>query len=528
MAKHCYSFFAMKRFLLLLLTTFFLSSGSRRFPFSLMCCNAFTYLCKTKETFKLAELQFLETTLQAKDNNYNVTKLLIDQATGSTLFRLESDLPLLQPPSTAKSSSSLLLLPTSLSRRCDWIAHILHGGTDALAMVEKVRRYEDEEEEANPAGTADDDDDTTGTTIKAMWSMDYIRMQQRISNNEKKKEMAIQSKKLSSTIKYTKSTILQSVSQALKQPPALDPNKSKQHLLVVDTVMDDGDSSSNKNKNNNNNDDTCFLTQVIWRHQSKDTTANTNTNNMTSQEKIMENWSKRPFQYSSAINRNVAEIIMDILLSDSPSLPPSSLHQEEKEEGQRQQQQQQQQQLTLLDPTCGSGTFLALAIGRNNMKVEGYDCNPGCVDGTKRNLEFLFGKEKVNDPDIVNIQVHDSSKGLLSLKGGEGGGGGGKIDFVVANLPWGVNTMIVDDDAPKQNERILQSVRARIDEGIKCAFVTRQSDMDIFTNTGYEILGQAYVPQREFILPKGKKKSNSKDLNRNGRDHCVVTIARSC
>ena len=399
---------------------------------SFTVCHAFTYLCKTKETFKLAELQFLEATLQASTNNYNVTKLLIDQATGSTLFRLDSDCSL-------EGSK----LPTSLSLRCDWIAQVLQGGCTAERMIEKLRQ------ESLPS-------------VHSMWNLEYIRMQQRTS------------KKISSPATYTKATLLQAVSQALPFPPSINPSESKQQLRIVDTV------------------DGCFLTNVLFGHS-------TNTKSMK-----MDTWTKRPFQYSSAINRNVAEIIMDILLSDLPMEIDNNNNHATKE-------------LTMLDPTMGSGTFLALAIDRG-MRVEGYDCNPHCVDGSLRNLEFLYGEELINTSGLVKLKIHDSSKGFEK---------NGRIDCVVANLPWGINSVNI-----QQNQDILKSVRARIGENVKCAFVTGQTDANdndtsLFTETGYEILGQAHVPQRDFILPKGNKKPKSKTIERKGRDQCVVTIAKS-
>jgi hypothetical protein len=65
----------------------------------------------------------------------------------------------------------------------------------------------------------------------------------------------------------------------------------------------------------------------------------------------------------------------------------------------------------------------------------------------------------------------------------------------------------------EENSRILKSVRARLSTGIPCAFVTRDPDPNIFTDSDFEVIGQAYVPPRDFALPKGRKKINRKKSN---------------
>jgi tRNA G10 N-methylase Trm11 len=170
---------------------------------------------------------------------------------------------------------------------------------------------------------------------------------------------------------------------------------------------------------------------------------------------------------------NVAEIVID-LLSDMTT-------------------QSSDAPVTLLDPTCGSGSFLAFAIGKG-MRVEACDCNSSCVDGSVRNLKHVLGEEKVKS--MTNIQLHDSSSNMWKESETE-------IDCVVADLPWGVNSI----EYVEENSRILKSVRARLSTGIPCALVTRDPDPNIFTDSDFEVIGQAYVPPRDFALPKGRKKN---------------------
>jgi len=112
---------------------------------------------------------------------------------------------------------------------------------------------------------------------------------------------------------------------------------------------------------------------------------------------------------------------------------------------------------------------------------------------------------------------------------------------VVANLPWGKNSVLYING----NERILRSVRSQIQVGTPCAFITRPSSSNagdddkspsfLFESTGFDVLGQSFVPQREFSLPRGNKKKRKKgwidDDDDDGgggsrsQNQCVITIA---
>lgn len=94
-----------------------------------------------------------------------------------------------------------------------------------------------------------------------------------------------------------------------------------------------------------------------------------------------------------------------------------------------------------------------------------------------------------------------------------------------------------------ENERILRSVRSQIQTGTPCAFITRPSNSGedkgpslLFESTGFDVLGQAFVPQRDFLLPAGKKKrkkpqtknsDNGDSDSSRKQNQCVITIAQA-
>jgi hypothetical protein len=132
-----------------------------------------------------------------------------------------------------------------------------------------------------------------------------------------------------------------------------------------------------------------------------------------------------------------------------------------------------------MDPTCGSGTFLAMALmaggdesnanARRNMEVVGIDSNPKCVAGTVRNLRHLFPHHCTDEKNAQSfggddlggwtLDLHHHSESAApaaptapaappSLRATIHAGDsvclgsfvtGGKFDCAVANLPWNRN-----------------------------------------------------------------------------------------
>ena len=85
-----------------------------------------------------------------------------------------------------------------------------------------------------------------------------------------------------------------------------------------------------------------------------------------------------------------------------------------------------------------------------------------------------------------------------------------------------------------ENKRILLSVRSQIQVGTPCVFITRPSDSGndkgpllLFESAGFNVLGQAFVPQRDFLLPTSKKKNpriGNIDNDRDKQNQCVITV----
>ncbi len=451
---------------------------------TLLYCEAWTQslLFKSKETFKLAEIQNLEASLQTTYSEsffdtsqptnalrYNLTRLVVDRATGSSLFRLDlqkgdvgeafvseksNDHSSVSPRDEDLLRSRMLSL--SSLRRCDWVGQVIAEGNDPHELVQKLRQQQEALLHPNRYGLDTDD-----------WNLDYIKLVGETKSNKKPT--------------YTMKSLLCAVAHELPSKPALNPALAKTRLLIVDATSEEMDS--------------CFLIQSI-----------DNLPKIESKSSLQQKWAKRPFQYSSAINFEIAEMVLEILLTLSDNRNGSD-----------------DTKRVLLDPTCGSGTFLALALA-NDLCVEGCDINPSVAEGAIKNIEYMFGKEKVGQ--CAKIDARDSCDPPLSNPSRD-------VSCVVANLPWGRNSVLYVDE----NERILRSVRSQIKTNTPCAFITRPSNSGedkgpllLFESTGFVVLGQAFVPQRDFLLPVGKKiskKSTNQDSDSDARkkNQCVVTIA---
>lgn len=416
-------------------------------------CGAIILLAKTKETFKISELQQLEATIQAQVSGYTVTRELLDRSTGSSLFQIDV------PNNNYSDLCSSCFSNDSWWKRCDWVGKIVVKGSDARDMLEKMKAL--------------------ATVSATDWTLDYMQMRDNKMTGKHE-----QSRQL-----YTMKSLLCAVAHEMPSPPSLDPIQAKDRFLMVDTTIS-GEQQS-----------TCYLIQRI-----DNVAAEARNDDQLELESFSKRWTQRPFQYSSAINFSVADIVMEIL--DTLCKKRSNEHKTEST-------------FTLWDPTCGSGTFLALAL-RKGYHVEGFDYNERAVGGTQHNLEFMFSKDDVEQK--CKVELRDSS----SLSAGEHAA---EISCVTANLPWGRNSVEYVDG----NSRILQSIRRRIADGTPCAFVTRPSTLSsgsasssLFEQAGFEILGQAFVPQRDFGLPTSKKKPrgwDKGDAATQQKQQCLVTIA---
>ena len=282
-------------------------------------------------------------------------------------------------------------------------------------------------------------------------------------------------------------------------------------------------------------------------------------------------WSNRPFQYSGAINLDVAFTVVDVLrdlvkanalnhINSKASAALSSIKDDASSYG----------AIRMLDPTCGSGTFLALALmawgdERMNKKIEfvGVDSNPKCFSGTVKNLRKLFLQGAIENSLLeceeseswtlktdssakVTVYAGDSVTIVPKFTETE------KFDCAVANLPWNRNTFEFRGDAEADtssqeigtNRGILESTASALRPGAPLVVVSgeRQSDNEqrirfdaktCLKNMGFQIIGEITVPPAGFSLPKSekKKKGNTEkdqsEQNKSRSSDCVIIVAIS-
>ena len=402
------------------------------------------YLAKTRETFKFSDLQYLEADLQAnkrqkRDHNniYECQRLLLDAATGSTLFHLNwkdddatttsfsRQLQLQQHEQEGDNSNEFRRI-SSLAR-CEWIAEVLCHEKTAEGLIAAL---------SNQGGIKIPDCDG--------WKMDYLRM----GPVQKGQTRTVD-------LHYNQKTLLCCIAPHIRSPPpVLNPKDASAHLMVVETTTHGLFLGRIR----------CRAPKHTWHYQSS--------------------WASRPFQYSSAIHPTVAEIVVDLILD---------LVSDDENES---------RSLSLLDPTCGSGTFLAMALSRDQtLSVEGNDINPQCVEGSNMNLQYLFADNWMFMKKRCNILLKDSSVIGRNEDSSD-------VDCAIANLPWGTNTV----DYVNQNQGILESTRRRLKPDAVCVFVHKNdklSNPEMLQTMGFELLGEAFVPPLGFHLPESSKKGEN-------------------
>lgn len=267
-------------------------------------------------------------------------------------------------------------------------------------------------------------------------------------------------------------------------------------------------------------------------------------------------WSRRPFQYSGAINLDIAFAAIDILgdLVGINSPHANSQATSARKEG----CEAMNRKVRMIDPTCGSGTFLGVALkvwGKENdldLEVVGVDSNPKCALGTAQNLERMFlGDHKPqvkNGKEIWELILTPSAKATLFT--GDSTSlipslGEEKFDCGVANLPWNRNTYEFrgqdsDHDERSTNHKILQAVTSILKPGASLVVISgeRKGDNSYFDtrqcliDIGVDIIGQVSVPPAGFFLPKSEKKNMNRDREKGMSDEvavkssdCVITVA---
>lgn len=265
---------------------------------------------------------------------------------------------------------------------------------------------------------------------------------------------------------YASKAIISRVAQCVNGNVSLMPKKSNYQILLVES---------------NAGLHLCKLLQIP-----------SNENNKSIVEK---HWKERPFQYSSAMNIHAAKIIIDMLYD----ITVCSL--DEKEDA-----------LTLLDPTTGSGTFLAYGLEKG-LSVRGHDINHRCIEGAIENINFLFP----NADTLCTISQMDYSK-LSSNQDNS-------HDMCVTNLPWGQNTDIFDKDC---NKKILQNVFTHLKPNGYAVIISKQSVKEDITSCGFNSLGSVSIPPLGFVLPDDRKKQSKSKQRTNSSSDCTVTIVQKC
>jgi len=269
----------------------------------------------------------------------------------------------------------------------------------------------------------------------------------------------------------------------------------------------------------------------------------------TTAKEFRSSWSRRPFQYSGAINLDIAFVVIDILGDLVGVNSPGS---------RREGCEAMNRKVRMIDPTCGSGTFLGVALkvwGKEHdvdLDLVGVDSNPKCALGTARNLKRMFLRDNIpqvkDGKEIWELILTPSAKAtiftgdstsLIPLLGEE------KFDCGVANLPWNRNTFEFrgqdnDHDERSTNNKILEAVTSILKPGASLVvisgerkgedshFDTRQCLIGI----GFDIIGQVSVPPAGFFLPKSEKKNMNGGREKGMSDEvavkssdCVITVA---
>lgn len=541
-----------------------------------------TLLAKTKETFRLADLQYLEAKLQLETHapfflsgsptttttSFHCHRLVIDAATGSSLLEISFTN---QTDSTSKSvgnshgdpahkvrshNSSLIstwpppLPPLSCLERCEWIADVLVQAESAPELIRQVSRMPFTKRN----GDEKNDHHTVVGSELGPWTLKYLLMgssstpQDRVPRN------------------FTQSTLLCAVAQAISLPAALDPEQATDQLMILH--VSSGSDTENENQHTATN--RFYLVRQLPKSTRRDASSNSN------KPSIVQRWAHRPFPYSSAIHPTVAEIVIDLLkhlavsriLLDrrllGGSISSSSDDDDVDKRWEKLSSSTSSSSLTLLDPTCGSGTFLAVALDRGFRTVVGCDSNPTCIEGTKANLLDNLGCQEASETKLerdertnatvpttwwfehqskgILLSTRDSSMSLQSTLRGTSSCNNKKlmIDCVACNLPWGINTGSQKDSLNEENWQIIQSVRKILREDrVPCAFVSKaglfEQASPLFESYGFRTLGTAHIPQKNFVIPGGSKQrrklifadESGSQQNANGRSDCVVTIVET-
>jgi len=395
------------------------------------------------ETFKLADLYYMELSIKTS-SRMSCDRLGVDPATGSSLILLaEQGEPDEQGMYDHTECDDILAI--SSSRGVEWTGLELASAYDAKGLVDELRERADE---IDMVMRDQADSSNSIASSQVTWTLEYNRMGNVVGGDSR----------------HTSKTMCYGVANALMLPPELD---AKSDAASLNLILLDGP-------------DKIRLCLVISRGES-------DVNGKEGTDIVQRKWPGRPFQYSSAVNPKVAAIVVDILLGMYPKDKTNETP-------------------TLLDPTCGSGTFLAFALGKGANAI-GWDIKESCCDGARENLDYVKtafvteGMELSPSQDLT-YQIDNQDAALVSsdtLRGKD-------VDCAVTNLPWGLNTPTYYEE----NKNIMRALRGTLRSDVPVAIISRDSSMQKeLERIGFRVVAMASIPQGNFRLPKTSKKKKN-------------------
>ena len=265
-------------------------------------------------------------------------------------------------------------------------------------------------------------------------------------------------------------------------------------------------------------------------------------------------WAARPFQYSSACNPALADILMDLVASLEEQNYGGTFGLTARASSNNSTSK------SLLDLTCGSGTLLACAT-RRGFVARGLDVNPRCVDGANENLahqgisrdaaQAICGDatrpqalvalaETLRRTSNTDSNVREKTGSESSSEANNGAVPDGaatdrleleesplrQFDCMVANLPWGRHSVAYAGGNAAFLDALLGALMLR--PGAPCVFVVGAGDGEALIEDlearGFELcmgiddgggigssgsskfsICPACVPPRNLNLPSSKK-----------------------
>ncbi len=448
----------------------------------LQTTSCFQYVAKTTESFKLADLYWLQANVMAycqRNSQSTVQKLAFHRPTASLLLGYNE--------TSNCNSDQALPFPTN---RVQYVGAVVASGATAQNLIKNIK----EGKSPSISGRS------TTNDCNPSWTLDCDTFEPLAGR------------------KFTTSMLVCALSCHLSGEPVLEKNDIDDETIAYLLLE-----TSNK----------LYLVEKLPVDNQMYGIYNENVND------FRQEWSRRPYQYSGAVNIDIAISVVDMLRR------LLSKNGEDLNDNKR---------IRLLDPTVGSGTFLAAAAKLWNdqnscLELVGVDSNPKCSEGTSKNLckllnvesstveedsrgkswTFSYADSKSEIPSRATIYCGDSV-GLLSSASLDGA-----FDCVVSNLPWNRNTFEYKQETGScTSSDILKQIAEVIKPGMPVVVVSGSNDpadsfnaKRILHSLGFDTIGEVSIPPAGFSLPESgkKKKSNAAAESTKRNSNCVVTVA---